>query len=171
MPSSVSIAIIQIKEDEFVFKPDNIKKIDPKKLDIVIHVGFDWNIEKEQFFVILTVFYNYKINGVEIELSKFVTTTGFEVKGLKDIIKIEEKDFELQDIFMLTFVGTAFSNARGMLTYKLSGTILADFYLPLIDPKDILGHVKEEKKTDVSKQSPPKKTTVKKVPKKINSAH
>ncbi len=38
------------------------------------------------------------------------------------------------------------------------------------DSKDILDHIKEETKTEVFKRSFPKKTIVRKVPKKINSA-
>lgn len=164
MASPVSIAIIKIKEEEFVFKADNLKKIDPKKLSIGFNLGFDWKLQEEQFFVTLTVFYKYRVDGIELELSKFVTTTGYEVKGLKDILKLKEKGFEIPDFFMLTFVGTAVSSARGMLSYKLSGTMLADYYLPLVDPQDFLGHIKEQTKPATSpKSSVPKKTPVKKV--------
>lgn len=170
MPSPVSIAIIKIKEDEFVFKADNVKKIDPKKLSIGFNLGFDWKLPDEQFFVTLTVFYKYKVEGIELELSKFVTTTGYEVKGLKEILKLKEKGFEIPDFFMLTFVGTAVSSARGMLSYKLSGTMLADFYLPLVDPQEFLGHIKEQTKPSISKKSVSKKVPVKKVAVKKNAA-
>ena len=169
MPSPVSIAIIKIKEDEFVFKADNVKKIDPKKLSIGFNLGFDWKLQEEQFFVTLTVFYKYKVDGIELELSKFVTTTGYEVKGLKEIFKLKEKGFEIPDFFMLTFVGTAVSSARGMLSYKLSGTMLADFYLPLVDPQEFLGHIKEQTKPSTSKRAVSKKVPVKKVAKKKNA--
>jgi len=170
MPSSVSIAIIKIKEDEFVFKADNVKKVDPKKLSIGFNLGFDWKLEEEQFFVTLTVFYKYKVDGIELELSKFVTTTGYEVKGLKGILKLKEKGFEIPDFFMLTFVGTAVSSARGMLSYKLAGTMLADFYLPLVDPQSFLGHIKEQTKPGITKRAVSKKMPVKKVAKKKNAA-
>lgn len=162
MEKPIYIGIIKIEEDEFVFRADNLKKIDPRKLDIGFNLGFDWDLEKEQFYVTLTVLYKYVINSVEVELSKFITTTGYEVKGLGDILKIEKDGFGIPDFFMLTFVGTAVSSARGMLAYKLSGTLLADFYLPLVDPKDFLEHIKGETKTQsVKKDSPPKKTAKK----------
>jgi len=170
MPSPVSIAIIKIKEEEFVFKADNVKKIDPKKLSIGFNLGFDWKLPEEQFFVTLTVFYKYKVDGIELELSKFVTTTGYEVKGLKEILKLKEKGFEIPDFFMLTFVGTAVSSARGMLSYKLSGTMLADFYLPLVDPQEFLGHIKEQIKPSISKKTTSKTKPVKKVAVKKNVA-
>ena len=158
MSSPVAIAIIKIKEEEFVFKAEGIKKIDPKKLSIGFNLSFDWKLPEEHFFVTLTVFYKYKVDGAEVELAKFVTMTGYEVKGLKSIIKVNEKGFELPDYFMLTFVGTAVSSARGMLSYKLAGTILADFYLPLIDPQDFIGHI-----TGRGKAVAPKKTALKKI--------
>lgn len=166
MEKPVYIGIIKIEEDEFIFKADNIKKIDPKKLEIGFNLGFDWDLEQEQFYVKLTVFYKYA-NPVEVELSKFVTTTGYEVKGLRDILNIKKEGFGIPDFFMLTFVGTAVSSARGMLAYKLSGTILSDFYLPLVDPNDFLEHLKEETKSEsVQKVSPRKKAAIKSATKK-----
>jgi hypothetical protein len=162
MSSPVSIAIIKIKEDEFVFKAENVSKVDLKKLSIGFNVGFDWKLQEEHFFVTLTVFYKYKIDGVELELSRFITTTGYEVKGLKGILNVKEKGFELPDFFILTFVGTAVSSARGMLAYKLAGTILADFYLPLVDPQSFLNQAKGSKALITPKKSVPKKVIRKK---------
>jgi hypothetical protein len=161
---SVAIAINKIKEDEFIFKNEDIKKIDEKKLSIGFNVAFDWDIEKEDFFVRLTIHYTYDLNGSKIELVRFSTTTGFHVKGLKEILNIDGQKFQLPDFFMLTFVSTAVSSTRGMLSYKLSGTFLSDYYLPFVDPKDFLSHFKHElpkEKKAVSKKTPAKKVAKK----------
>ena len=50
----------------------------------------------------------------------------------------DDDKFEVPDPIMITFVGAAISSARGMLAYKLSGTILSDYYLPLIDVQALL---------------------------------
>jgi hypothetical protein len=161
---SVAIAINKIKEDEFIFKNEDIKKIDEKKLTIGFNVSFDWDIEKEDFFVRITTHYTYDLNGSKIELVRFSTTTGFHVKGLKKILNVDGQKFQLPDFLMLTFVSTAVSSTRGMLSYKLSGTFLSDYYLPLVDPKNFIRHVKHE--LPKGEKAVSKKTATKKVAKK-----
>ncbi len=141
---SVDIAITKIKEDEFVFRNEDIKKVDEKKLTIFFNVGFDWKLEDENFSVKLTIHYSYNLKGSDIELVRFSTTTGFDVKGLKEILKVDGNKFQLPDFFMTTFISTALSSGRGMLAYKLAGTFLADYYLPLIDPKDFISHIQRK---------------------------
>jgi hypothetical protein len=152
---SVAIAIRKIKEEEFIFKNEDIKKVEKKKLSIGFNVAFDWDIDKEDFFVRLTIYYTYEIKGSEVELVRFSTTTGFHVKGLKEILNEDSQKFKLPDFLMLTFVSTAVSSTRGMLAYKLSGTFLSEYYLPLVDPKDFLIHfvheLPMEKKTSSKK--------------------
>jgi hypothetical protein len=51
-----------------------------------------------------------------------------------------------------------------MLSYKLSGTFLSDYYLPFVDPKDFLNHFKHElpkEKKAMSKKTPAKKVAKK----------
>lgn len=90
-------------------------------------------------------------------------STVYEVKSLKEILKIKDKGFEIPDFLMLTFIGTAISSARGMLVYKLSGTVLADFYLRLVDSQEFVGHLKQQKTHSPSKKAGSPKTLVKKV--------
>ncbi len=137
---STKIAITKIKEDEFIFKNEDIKKFDARRLSIGFNLRFNWDYEKENFFVRLTVIYKYEIENENIELVRFTSTTGFFIKGLKDMLGVDENktSFKLPDNLMLTCISTAVSSSRGMLAYKLAGTFLADYYLPLIDPKKFL---------------------------------
>jgi|GEM_PF-5811952 len=138
---SVSIAISSIKEEEFKFSDKNLESIDSKLLSLGFHLGFKADVKKGFFTVTFTVIYNYGDNDDEIQLLKFTTITKFKVKGLKRIVKFEEENddkFQIPDAIMITFVGAAISTARGMLAYKLSGTILSDYYLPLIDVQELL---------------------------------
>jgi len=137
---SVAIGINKIKEDEFVFRNEEIKKLDEKKLTIGYNVAFDWNIDKELFFVKMSIRYTYPIDSVDIELVRFASTTGFHVKGLKKVLVVEGAKFKLPDFFMMTFLSTAVASSRGMLAYKLSGTFLSEYYLPLVDSKVFLTH-------------------------------
>lgn len=142
---SVSIAITKIKEDEFIFRNEDLNSIDEQKLSIGFNVGFDWKFENESFLVKLIIHYKYQFEDSEIELVKFSTTTGFQVKGLNEILKTDEyENFQLDDFFMVTFVSTAVSSGRGMLANKLAGTYLADYYLPLVDPKDFLNQMENQ---------------------------
>lgn len=140
---STEISIIKIKEDEYVFKNEDIEMFDVKNLLVKYSVKFEWNLEKEEFYIRMTVWYNYKSKDKEIDLVKFSITTGFLVKGLKEILKIEDGKFQLSDSLMMTFLSTTISSCRGMLAYKLSGTFLAEYYLPLINIEEFVSHFKE----------------------------
>ncbi|MDB9955081.1 hypothetical protein OAD49_05975 [Flavobacteriaceae bacterium] len=142
MAVGVGIAISSIKEEEFKFSDNDIDSIDEKSLSIGFHLGFNVDVKKSSFTVKFTVVFNYdKKNDKYIQLLKFTTLTKFKVKGLKKIVNFDEENddkFEIPDPIMVTFVGAAISSTRGMLAYKLSGTILSDYYLPLIDVQEML---------------------------------
>lgn len=142
MAVGVGIAINSIKEEEFKFSDNDLDSIDSKLLSIGFHLGFKVDVKKSFFTVKFTVVYNYdNDNDKEIQLLKFTTLTKFKVKGLKKIVNFNEEDddkFQIPDPIMMTFVGAAISTTRGMLAYKLSGTLLSDYYLPLIDVQELL---------------------------------
>lgn len=138
---SVDIAISSIKEEEFKFSDRDLDSIDGKSLSLRFHLAFKIDVKRNFFTVKFTVIYNYDINEKESELLRFTTLTKYKVKGLKKIVKFDEEDdskFQMPDPLMITFVGAAISSTRGMLAYKLSGTILSDYYLPLIDVQELL---------------------------------
>ena len=143
MSKSIGIEINSIKEEEFKFSDNDLKSINRKLLSLGIRLGFDADVKKSTFAVKLTILYNYKEKEEDelIELLKFVTSMKFKVKNLKKIIKIDENDdssYEMPDQLMVTFVGAIIASTRGMLTYKLAGTLLSDYYLPLVDVKSLL---------------------------------
>ena len=135
------IAIDSIKEEEFKFSDHDLKSIDRKHLSVGLHLSFNVDVSKNLFTVRFTVIYNYDLDEKKVELMKFANSTKFKVKGLNKIVKFEKEDdskFQFPDDLMITFVGASVSSARGMLAYKLSGTILSKYYLPLIDVKKLL---------------------------------
>lgn len=143
MAAGVSIAISSIKEEEFKFSDNDLDSINIKLLSLGYRLGFKVDVKKSFFTVKFTVVYNYDVsdNEKEIQLLKFTTLTNFKVKGLKKIVNFDEEDddkFQIPDPLMITFVGAAISSTRGMLAYKLSGTLLSDYYLPLIDIQELL---------------------------------
>jgi hypothetical protein len=144
MAVGVGIAISSIKEEEFKFSDNNLDSIDSKLLSLGYHLGFNVDVKKSSFTVKFTVVYNYdneNKNKKDIQLLKFTTLTKYKVKGLKKIVNFDQEEddkFEIPDPIMITFVGAAISSTRGMLAYKLSGTILSDYYLPLIDVQKLL---------------------------------
>ena len=149
---SVGIVINSIKEEEFKFSDKNLESLDSKLLSIGFHLKFKVDVKGSFFSVTLTILYNYGNDDSQIELLKFTTLTKFKVKGLKKLVHFEEgndEEFQIPDALMITFLGTAISSARGMLTYKLSGTILSDYYLPLIDVEDLLKEYETSPNSDL----------------------
>ena len=140
---SVTIAIKNIKEEEFFFRNQEFSKFSEKNLTVGYSLGFDFDESSELFSVGLRILYSYiDDNKKKTDLMRFFTTTRFHVKGLDKILKPGDGHFNLPDFYMMTFVSTAWSTTRGMLAYKLAGTFLADYYLPLIDPKEFLKQIK-----------------------------
>lgn len=152
MSNPVSISIIKIQEDEFIFRADHISKIERKKLTIGFNLHLNWSLVEEKFFVTLATLYKYKVDSAETELVKFVTTTAYGVKNLKSILGEGKQAVGIPDAFMHTVVGTAISNTRGMLAYKLAGTILSDVYVPLVRVDDLLAHFGGAKKETAPKK-------------------
>jgi hypothetical protein len=135
------IAIDSINEEEFKFSAHDMKSIERKHLSFGLHLSFNVDADKNLFKVRFTVIYNYDLGNRTLELMRFVNSTNFKVKGLNKIVKFEKANvgkFQFPDDLMITFVGASVSSARGMLAYKLSGTVLSKYYLPLIDVKKLL---------------------------------
>ena len=149
---SVTIAIKKIKEEEYFFRNQEISNFSEKNLAIGYSLGFEFDLGNELFSVLLRIIYNYTDDQKQkTDLIRFITTTRFHVKGLDKILKAEDDNFNLPDFYMMTFVSTAWSSTRGMLAYKLAGTFLSDYYLPLIDPKEFLKQIKNgTEATDVN---------------------
>ena len=143
---AVSIKINNIKEEEFKFSDDNIEVIEEENLSIGINLGFRIDKEKNFFTVRFTISYTYKDKSSETskEIMKFTTLTRFELSDINEILKVIEKEdsdeevFDIPDNLIYTFVGTAISSTRGMLVYKLAGTKLSSFYIPMIDVQNLM---------------------------------
>tara|TARA_R110002020_G_scaffold119634_2_gene272926 strand:- start:479 stop:946 length:468 start_codon:yes stop_codon:yes gene_type:complete len=143
---AVSIKINNIKEEEFKFSDDNIEVIEEENLSIGINLGFRIDKEKNFFTVRFTISYAYKDKSSETskEIMKFTTLTRFELSDINEILKVIEKEdsdeevFDIPDNLIYTFVGTAISSTRGMLVYKLAGTKLSSFYIPMIDVQNLM---------------------------------
>ncbi|MBL4662540.1 MAG: hypothetical protein JKY22_03025 [Flavobacteriaceae bacterium] len=138
------IQIKNIKEKEFRYSAHNLNSINDKHLSLGFKLGFKVNPKKNCFTIKLVVIYNYdnpSEEGEQLELLYFSIATKFKIKNLKKIIRKEENDdnkFEMPDAIMITMVGAAISTIRGMMVYKLSGTLLSEYYLPLINIPDFL---------------------------------
>lgn len=137
---SVRIRLNSIKEEEFKFSEKDIDSIESKLLTLGFLIAYEVDVKKNIFATKLTVIYNYKLNKEDRELLRFTIVVKFKVDDLKNVAKYNEDDksFNVTNEMLITFLGIAISSARGMLVYKLSGTILSKYYLPLVDVKEML---------------------------------
>lgn len=162
---AIEIEIKKIIEDEFIIRNESISKINEKKLSIGFKVSFDYDIEIENFTVKLLILYSYDLNEKSVDLVRFSTSITFKVIGLKSILKVENKMINLPDDMIGIFTSTAISTSRGMLAYRLAGTILAEYYIPLVNLEELLSHLRVEasKKNPKAKRKPAAKRSTKMV--------
>lgn len=65
--------------------------------------------------------------------------TVYEVKGLNETYNAEKDAFNIPDDLIVQLYAISFSHARALLATELSPTVFKDkYFLPIIDPKDIL---------------------------------
>lgn len=128
-----TISIIKIKEDEFVFRGYDLEKIDSENLYLEYNRKFGWSEENNIFKTKFGVSYYYKLNNEDVELIKFSITVDFNISNLKEILTQDDNGFELPDELLLTMISSTVGATRALLSAKVAGTILASFYMPLVD--------------------------------------
>jgi hypothetical protein len=67
----------------------------------------------------------------------------FNIPNLEEAVFIKGDNVQDKVGVLPTLLGICFSTARGMITVRTSGTILDDFPLPIINPTEVLGSMKQ----------------------------
>jgi len=122
--------IIDLKTNSFFVQEigdDEIENFDAKKLEFGIRPSFGFD-EKSNFVKVnFVITYHYN----EQEILKIDVDTIFECAVIKDF-DIKNKNL------LATLLGISFSTIRGIILNRTIGSFINKFYLPIINPSEII---------------------------------
>ncbi|MFC2104470.1 hypothetical protein ACFLS4_03855 [Bacteroidota bacterium] len=134
--------LIEIKELSSFMHSLQELGIDDYKLSKVKYqrdLTFDFNEKEGEIDIIVDIKFFYNVDSKNtVDLFGIRTLTKFGLKDYKDSIKWVEKNLlDIPDNLMYTFFSVAYSSSRGILVCLTSKTDYDNFYLPLIELKEI----------------------------------
>ena len=146
--SEVSIRLSNVKTEEVTFKEPKqelISSFDESCLNIGIGVQLSNNVEQELITVSLHFFYEYN-NEIfpETQLLNYKGSFDFKIDNLKDTIKVTNDNIQVPDNILITLLTIAISSARGIIIAKTAGAFINKYYLPILDPNEILKNIKKQ---------------------------
>ncbi|GGI58486.1 hypothetical protein [Winogradskyella haliclonae] len=106
-------------------------------------LSFDAFISKEKKIVKTEIGFDIQTQSSadqEEAIAKFVLVYLFHVENLDLILDFEATDDKVninERNLMMAIAAISFSTSRGVLMTRLQGTIMKDYILPIIDPKEI----------------------------------
>ncbi|TKG95180.1 hypothetical protein EYV94_10745 [Puteibacter caeruleilacunae] len=138
---SVEIGIEKINELSFYLKSlseyeGNIEL--GGNLQVGIAVKFNADIKSEQFFFYLKVIYQLDGNETILEQEQEIV---FRVKNIQHVVKDTKEGLDVEDNFLTMLASVAIGTARGGLATNTKGSRLANFPLPIVNPKDIISNM------------------------------
>lgn len=154
----VKIKIAKIKEEIFKNSLPEGLQLESNKLKLGVSTDFKYTPQNEEFVVRLIITFNYLVDEEPTEIMEFITSNHFYIFGMNDALreshdgdkeeleeflnsnsKLEDSlKFDVPLNILYQLISIAYSTARGMLIYKMSGTPMSALYLPILHPKDIL---------------------------------
>lgn len=146
--SEIVIKLSKVKTEEVTFKePDDsfISSFNEEYINVGMGVNFSHDIAKESFTVHLNFFYDYSEDESNaLKLLDYKGFFEFKISNLQENIVINDKGFKLSDNVLATLIEISISSARGIIIAKTAGSFINQFYLPILDPKDIIEDIKRQ---------------------------
>jgi len=146
--SEIYIKLSNVKTEEVTFKEPKqefIASFDEAHLNIGIGLKLSNNIEQELISIGLHFFYEYndEVNP-EIQLLNYKGTFDFKIGNLKDNVQVTNDNIEVPDNILITLLTIAISSARGIIIAKTAGAFINKYYLPILNPEEILENIKKQ---------------------------
>lgn len=138
-----TLKLNRVKIEEINFKEpeeDFINSFNEEFLKISIGLKFSHNLDKELLSVHLHILYDYQIDGDELKISllDYKGVFDFHILDLEKLIKTDNEIVNFPNFILETIAGIAISSGRGIIIAKTAGTFINKFYLPILDPRELL---------------------------------
>jgi hypothetical protein len=110
--------------------------------NLKIEIGFNFQLLKEEneFAISTIIQYLYKAE----EILKYENQTFFKVKNIDQVITLENEKMNIKDEFLLSLLSVVIGTTRGMMIKNTMGKKINEFPLPILNPKEVLGNLKEK---------------------------
>ncbi len=116
---------------------NSIPDLDINKIRIQFGFQVEQSTEENIFILNVQVVYAYPINKDEKVLVDLKTTNHYEIQDLQSLVKYSKGEFQDITGLLPTLLGISIGTLRGILLVKTTGTILADFPLPVVNATDL----------------------------------
>ena len=146
--SELYIRLSNVKTEEVTFKEPKqefIDSFDDSHLNIGIGVQLSNDIDQEMITIGLHFFYEYndEVNP-ENQLLNYKGAFDFKINNLKDNVQVTDGNIQIPDNILITLLTIAISSARGIIIAKTAGAFINKYYLPILNPEDILENIKTQ---------------------------
>jgi hypothetical protein len=140
----IEMKFSKIQETVFYINTEELNIIESFNPDILnIEFGFkvDFQIEVDTLVIHLMVKFQY--DSQNIKLLELITANTFQIKDLKEYVKVSDNAFQDNIGFMPTLIGLSIGTIRGILHTRTQGTKLAEHPLPIVNPTELCNQAKE----------------------------
>lgn len=148
-PFSVNYRISDIRELELsipLLSEELIENFEEDNLDFGFNIDYVWNLEQDLFSVVIEVNYVYDRESLNENMLKYTGEIEFKVEELNKFIDTEKPKILLPQNFLGALTGITISTIRGMIAMRTFGKFQGDFYIPILNPMQVVqGYLAENK--------------------------
>ena len=120
---------------------------DEDKLGYGFTFDYVWNLKTDTFSVVVEIEYAYDKENLNEILLKFVGLVEYKIENLKQFLDLSNKEVRLPVEFLAILTGIAISTMRGMIALRTLGKFQGDFYIPILNPGEVVkDYLNSEKK-------------------------
>ena len=138
---SVNYRISDIRELEIaipLLSEQLVENFEEGDLDFGFDIDYIWDLEQDLFSVVIEVNYVYDRQNINENMLKYIGEMEFKIEKLADFIDIENPKILLPQDFLGVLTGITISTIRGMIAMRTFGKFQGDFYIPVLNPMEVV---------------------------------
>ena len=102
-------------------------------------MNFSPSKKENNLLLNIAIKFEYPYEDEKVELLKAKFSFQFEISNMEKIISFEGEKIDIPDGLAINLVSVSLSTIRGLIASKTQGYFINQFYLPIINPKELVG--------------------------------